>query len=170
MTRIESDKEDLIRDATALVDRAEFSFDSGVSATAGWSVVTAGFRRDRSLSVYFDQDPFYQFDQDGHLRRCYADGFLYRSTGDGLARLNRHRTKDATTLMRDDLSKEDLRRFQDRMKILLTEFSQALTKNSIQMLRVVSEKIDIRESIVSAIDQILRHEERFLSKSIPHRR
>ena len=100
MARRESDREDLIAEATALVRRAELS--------VGYpEPVAAGFRRDGGLSVYFGPDLAYHLDPDGRLKRAYRDGRLYRTQGDTLAELIRERTETQTILRRRDLSSED---------------------------------------------------------------
>ena len=80
MARIESDREDLIREATALQQRVEWAVPGEPEP------VVTGFKRDGSLSVYFGQDPVYQFNPTGQLRRAYVEDFLFRTQGDTLAR------------------------------------------------------------------------------------
>lgn len=126
MARQETDKEDLIRDATALVERAEIVCD-------GWeSVITTGFFRDGRCAIYFDQDPFYQFDSSGRLRRAFEAGFLYRSQGTALARIERHRSgtenakASAVVLCRTDLSASVLVQFHMRMTRRLIRLHDAI--------------------------------------------
>lgn len=170
MSRQESDKEDLMAEATALVERAEFARASDTSTHPGWTVVTAGFRSDHSLSLYFDQDPFYQFDSAGRLRRSYEAGFLFRSTGDTLARLQRTRTEARTTLLRHDLSADELRDFRDRMRLNLTNFFDRLSANSLSLLRVVPTNGDIKGRLIEAVQAVLNQEPHFLSQTIRVRR
>jgi len=92
-------------DATAYVNRVELAIDSMNS------VVVAGLRKDNTLAVYFDQDPMYQFNADGQIRRGLVDGVLYRAQGGTLSRLSRHRTDDETVLKRTDLSSTQLAEF-----------------------------------------------------------
>src|SRR5262245_38318908 len=72
MARQESDREDLLREATALVERAE------LKVAGEPEPVTVGFRRDGSLSVFFGSVAVYQFNTAGELRRAFADGLLYK--------------------------------------------------------------------------------------------
>jgi hypothetical protein len=97
MARQESDREDLLREATALVDRAELR----VSGEA--EPVTVGFRRDGSLSVFFGGDPVYQFSAAGELRRAFVAGLLYKAERGRLVALSRERTPKETVLRRSDL-------------------------------------------------------------------
>lgn len=84
--------ENLLRDAVALVQRAEISVPSH-SAT-----IVVGFRRGGAFSVYFGGDPVYQFNDAGQLRRAFVDGVLYKADAGRLVTLMRVRDGNATTL------------------------------------------------------------------------
>ncbi len=170
MARIEEDKEDLMVDATALVHRAEFVRTDNEDASHTWRVVTVGFRKDNSLSVYFDQDPFYQFDATGLLRRALEDSFLFRSQTDTLARLHRARSEASTTLVREDLSPEQLNAFKQRMRQHVEELVPLLADRKLERRRVVSDDEALNQRIVDALRQVLSHKDRFLSKAIRQRR
>ena len=73
MAHYESDREDLLRQATALVERAEILL-PGLTEP-----LVVGFRRDGSVSFFFGADPVYQFNAAGELRRAYLDGLLYKA-------------------------------------------------------------------------------------------
>lgn len=119
MASHESDREDLLNEATALVRRAELTGPNDPEP------VVIGFRRDGSLSVYFGADPVYHFDPEGRLKRAYVSGRLYRTQGDTLAELTRERSPSQTTLHRRDLSSLELRH-------LLTEIIDRITKLLLQ--------------------------------------
>lgn len=87
------DREDLLREATALVDRAELSV-SGESEP-----VVVGFRRDGAASFYFGADPVFQFNLRGELRRGYLGGRLLKADDGRLVEMSRERTETATTLL-----------------------------------------------------------------------
>ena len=135
MARNESDREDLIREATALRNRIEWQLPSDPEP------VVAGIRADGSLSVYFGQDPVYQFNPDGQLRRAYAAGFLYRTQGKTLARLHRERSPNQTVLALSDLNSDELSRFLIEMDDQLTRLSQSITDGSAKRLRQISEGV-----------------------------
>jgi hypothetical protein len=101
MARNEQDREDLLRDATALVERAEISCDGFAEN------IVAGFRRDGSLSMYFGADPVYQFNSRGELRRAYIGGLLIKAERGRLVSLDRQRTARDVALVRSDLSDHD---------------------------------------------------------------
>lgn len=144
MARTESDREDLIREATALKQRAEWD----VPAEPG--PVVTGFRRDGSLSVFFDQDPVYQFNPDGQLRRAYVDGLLYRTQGTTLAELRRERTESETTLVRRDLEQGELAEFANVMRTRLAGLRQSLRSGTARLIREVVE--DMPPDYLAAIE------------------
>src|SRR5204863_2544475 len=75
MAREESSREDLLREATALVERIELIPNGSTSDGR----IVAGFRRNGALSVFFGEDPVYQFNAAGELRRAYTDGKLLKA-------------------------------------------------------------------------------------------
>jgi hypothetical protein len=101
MARTEQDREDLLREATALVERVELQ----VAGSAG--PIVAGFRRDQSLALYFGGDPVYQFNSAGALRRAFLAGQMYKAENGRLIRLVRERSADTTQLTRTELSNEE---------------------------------------------------------------
>jgi hypothetical protein len=97
MARNEADREDLMREAVALTERVE------LSVPGFEELITIGFRSNGAMSIFVGQDPVYQFDPSGRLRRAFVDGFLFRSQHSGLARLERVRTESEVQLLRYDL-------------------------------------------------------------------
>ena len=86
MSRSESDREDLLREATALVERVELSIPG-----YGESIVV-GFRRDGSASFFFGQSPVFQFNSQRELRRAFRDGLLFKTDNGRLVEMRRERT------------------------------------------------------------------------------
>ena len=118
MAQNESDREDLMAEATALRRRVELQVPSETEHTI------AGFRDDGRFSLYFGPDPVYHFDGEGGLRRAYLDGKLYRTQGTTLARLTRNRTEQATLLRRNDLSELELQEFLHAMRCRLQNLQE----------------------------------------------
>lgn len=130
MARNESDREDLLAEAVALTRRLE---GMGVGQPP---LITAGFRTNGWLSVYFGPDPMYQVDAEGRLRRAFVDGLLYRSQGETLAQLTRTRSPRETVLQRRDLTPTELTRFRHDMTTRLAELAEALDAGRFQVRRV----------------------------------
>ncbi len=104
MARHEHDREDLLREATALVHRGQWLLADGTS-------VIIGFRRDGSASIFLGEDPVYHFNSRVQLRRAYSKGFLLKAERGQLARLTRVRTTQAVQLVRHELSAAEATEF-----------------------------------------------------------
>jgi hypothetical protein len=131
MARHEFDKEDLLRDATALIERIELA----PMGTRGEHVV-AGFRANGALSIFFGADPVYHFNVAGDLRRAYCGGLLYKSLSGRLVSLRREPGDRAVQLVRHELSDAEQRAIAANMHHRLTELAAELAGNE---LRVVGE-------------------------------
>lgn len=161
MARNESDREDMIREATALKNRIEWHVPDNPEP------VFAGIRSDGSLAIYFGADPVYQFTATGGLRRAYKDGFLYRTQGTTLARMSRERSSDETVLQRCDLSQPELDSFLATMDERLTRLRRSLADGSARELRSVADSNppDYETMIATAINSSPR-----LALPLPTRR
>lgn len=163
MARIEEDKEDLIRDATALVERAE------IRCAGMAEVITIGVFRDGRCSVYFDQDPFYQFDQQGRVRRAFEAGFLYRSQQSALSRIHRRRDSNANgepeqvVLERIDLNASELQDFAQRMRLLIQKLLQQLEGQEYRVLRAVTPDGGIPAAALPLLNAVLQHDADFIA-------
>lgn len=91
MARHELPREDLLRDARALVRRAELS--------DGLRTLFFGFHRTGAASFYFDQDPVYHLTSGGELRRAYAQEELIKAQQGKLLASRRHRTDQQVQLL-----------------------------------------------------------------------
>jgi hypothetical protein len=149
MTRNESDREDLMREAVALVRRAEFTFPGRSDP------VFAGFKRTGGLSIYFGPDPVYQFDENGRLRRAYFDGLLYRTQGETLARMKRERSERETVLVRTDLSPAELQSFLNTMQEHLRWLKSEIDSSSYSHSEQIPTDVDLEPELIAAIEQAL---------------
>ncbi len=139
----EQDREDLMREAIALYPRAEFQVPQE-SEPVFW-----GQKRSGQYSFYFGGDPVYQFDQQGHLRRAYLDGHLYRTQGNTLARLTKVRTADSSTLERYDLTQAELEDILHRMADRFTRLQTAIED---------PERFQLTEYLADSTDEELREQ------------
>ena len=161
--RHESDREDIMREATAMRRRASFT----VAGLPG--PIVAGFRSNDFFSVFFDQNPVYQFDNVGRLRRAYRDGLLFRTQGTTLAQLNRVRTPERTELQRTDLTPEQLPEFLAEMHAFLNRFQIALAEDSAQLHEQVPIDTDLVPDVMIALRTIAEQTEP-LAPALPTRR
>lgn len=121
MAREEEDREDLLREATALIERVEFRIPHEAET------VVIGFRRIGGASFFFGADPVYQFNADRELRRAYVAGKLLKAERGRLVELTRVRTPDETQLVRRDLDAAETELLLDVMVRRLTQLRDALT-------------------------------------------
>lgn len=154
MARQESDREDLMREAVALVRRMEFTYPSRGSGEN----VTAGFRRGGELAIYFGADPVYQFDEQFRLRRAYMNGFLYRTQGETLARLSRKRTEEETVLLRHDLKPAEWEAFRQIAGQHLVQLLAAIQTNAVEIIAEIPAEGNLFTEIKIAVERILEKE------------
>lgn len=129
MSRSEADREDLLAEAVGLPRRIECVLDES------GEIIVAGIGRDDRLSVYFNSDPVFHFDAQNRLRRAFVDEKQYRSQGDTLAELARHRTDLRTVLQRRDLSPERTAAFLDDVAGRLRNLCEAMNGDGLTVLR-----------------------------------
>jgi hypothetical protein len=163
MARNEADREDLIREAIALVRRTELATDDLAES------ITIGFRSNGAMSVFVGQDPVYQFDPAGRLRRAFVGGFLFRSQQGTLAKLNRNRTSDRTILQRHDLNADELQHFRRDMDCCLSTVRSALTEGRMRQVRTVPADVDLIPEILTFLAST-DHVEHWLSTEIRARK
>ncbi len=137
MSRRESDREDLLREATALVERAEIRI-PGESEP-----IVVGFRRDGSASFFFGADPVYQFNSAGELRRVFIKGLLYKAERGQLVCLRRKRTEIEVALIRTELNTAEARALLADAHDRLTSLQQALLSDSFTIRGQVPPNADL---------------------------
>lgn len=145
MARNESPREDLIAEATALIERIEFT--NPVDNT----IIFAGFKRTGGLSLYLGEDPVYQFNDQGRLRRAFKSNLLYRSNGMTLTQLNRVRTATETILETTDLSLDQRDAFLNEMTTSLSDFLTLLHSNQLTIGRHVSSSNQSANTVIARI-------------------
>ena len=123
MAREEHEREDMLAEATAFVERAE------VTLVDGGGAVFFGFRHDGAASVYFGGEPVYHFNSRGELRRAFVDGAIIKAEGGRLVRLRRERPCGSVRLMRYELTDQELHQFlsqlHEKFNILRTALMSA---------------------------------------------
>lgn len=152
MAREESDREDLLREATALVERVELLVgpDPGVAGDEHLpppTRIVGGFRANGGLSLFFGADPVYQFNPRRELRRAFSAGRLYRAEGGRLASLVRRRIEDRVELLRHDLSEEEQATFLTRLHDDLSALGRVLRAGDFAIVGQVPESGDVARRI-----------------------
>ncbi len=110
MARHESDREDLYEELHLAHPRWEIRRGNGVEGRGGDgdSLSVAAVREAGRFVLYLSPDEMFQFDSEARLLRSYRHGFLFRTQGTTLSRLQRHRTESTSELLRHDLTPEEL--------------------------------------------------------------
>jgi len=117
-----SDREDLLRDATALVARIELAPPGAGEADH----VAVGFRAEGAVSFFFGSDPVYQFNTVDRLRRAYCDDRLVKAVRGRLVSLRRVSQPGEVQLLRRELSDEEQIAFLTHMRGQLRELAAGL--------------------------------------------
>ncbi len=138
-----------MREAVALTERVE------LLSPADSPTIVAGFRPNGFLTVYWGDDPYYQFDDQGRLRRAVVDGRLFRTQGGGLAQLTREDEPDAAVLLRHDLDPAELADFRQAMLSRVRELHETLASGHVQIIRQVPPEGPVIERLVSGLETVL---------------
>jgi hypothetical protein len=145
MARNELDREDLLREAAALVERVEFKLTHAPSDDP----IVVGFRANGAMSIFFGVDPVYQFNAKGELRRAFCDGRLYKAVRGRLASLRRERRSHEVQLLRRDLSDAEQVAFIDKVSTRLQSFAHQLSANELTVVGQVPDGADVVERVKS---------------------
>ena len=137
MARLELDREDLIRDATAYVERIELAVPGEPEA------VVVGFRRTNCVSFYFGPAPVYQFNSLGQLRRANYRGLLWKAEDGRLVPMLRQRKESEVQLLWHEPSADEVREFLCEMKARLTRLATAIADGQTTTLRQIPQNADI---------------------------
>jgi hypothetical protein len=148
MARDQSSREDLLREATALVERIELRITSQTSAARDRDDhVVAGFRANGSASFFFGDDPVYQFNSAGQLRRGYCGGLLFKATHGRLVSLQRVRRLNETQLISHQLTDSEQFSFTGVMQTRLRVLAGALQNSCFEVIGQVPAEADVLDRV-----------------------
>ena len=135
MARDQSSREELLREATALVERIELQITGAQNASRDPNEhVVVGFRANGSASFFFGDDPVYQFNAAGQLRRAYCDGLLFKAAQGRLVSLQRVRRQNEVQLLSRQLSDVEQAAFAGEMQTRLRELADALQNGGFEVI------------------------------------
>jgi hypothetical protein len=157
MAREIHEREDLLRDAVALVPRVLIR----VAINGKPCEVFAGFRGD-SLSLYFDGDPVYHFNADGELRRAYLADRLVKAEQRRLVTLTRQCAEDEISLVRHTEDPTAVQSIVDQMHWRLAELRSAIEA---QQFQFVGEAPTMGEALPRLVAWLDEHPEVKISAS-----
>jgi hypothetical protein len=150
MARDESDREDLLREATALVERVEFTS----ACNPGCGNIVAGFRAGGGLSIYFGQDPSYQFNLAGELRRAFVDGLLVKAECGKLVALERVRQAQEVNLVRHPLSDTQQAEFLFQMRQQLRSLTANCDVSKLTIIGQMPPGADVLGRVLAEIKRL----------------
>ena len=137
MARQEQDREDLLREATALVERMERA------AAAFPEAVVIGFRRHGEGSIFIGADPVFQFNSRLELRRGFLDGQLLKAEHGTLVTLERRRTAGEVQLLRTELTADQTEAVLSRLHANLVVLRQTLNEQRFTIIGQVPAEADV---------------------------
>lgn len=152
MARDESQREDLLGEATALVERIEFK-----TAEPCESIV-AGFRADGAFSIFFGEDPVYHFNAGGELRRAYCNGLLIKASSGRLVSLRRERTTTETQLIRRELDEFEQSAFTASLQSRLNSLRMQVASDRCTVIRQVPDEKDVLARVADWLSENHEHQ------------
>lgn len=150
MARQSHHREDLLRDATALVPRILLS----VSIQGDACEVFAGFREPESLAIYFDDDPVYQFNSQGELRRAFVAGSIIKADKGQLVAWERSETFDQTAMISRRLSAEATNELTNAMLARFAELKASISNGNSKIVGQVPPDGDAFEKLQKWLGKI----------------
>lgn len=142
MARVERPREDLMREATGLVHRVEFTVDE-----FGEPVV-AGFRRNGCASIFVGSDPVIQFNMQQRFRRGFIDGTLYKAEGGRLVALHRECQAGKVVMLPSEPDAAEAQRIVSRIESVMDLMRCQLEDSRFQIIRQVPDDADVMGEFV----------------------
>jgi hypothetical protein len=142
MSREEYDREDLLREATALVQRVELQL-AGHPET--WIV---GFRRDGAGSLFVGSDLVFQFNAAHELRRAHVGGKLVKAERGRLVWLVRQRTDDEVQLVRSEFTAAETAELLAKLHRCCHDLRQQLDQSHCRVIGQVPADADLRARVL----------------------
>jgi hypothetical protein len=146
MAREEADREDLLGEATAYVERIEWELDLPDLADA---TVFAGFRRDGAASFYFGSDHVYHFNAAGELRRAFHQGRLVKAERGRLVGMQRERSDTEVSLVSTEFSAAEAASFCQKTTRELSTLLAALQNHKAKLKGQVPAIEPIEQRVIS---------------------
>ncbi len=150
MARYEHDREDLIREATRLLPRAEWR------CPAETHTVILGVRRPGALSIYFGADPAFHFNSRGELRRAFVRGELWKAERGRLVVMRRQRSPESVTLESRSAAGEEEQRLLSEWAGRIDRLRRALAEREAEFVQGVGQDAEDPEYWRSALEPLGR--------------
>jgi hypothetical protein len=158
MARHEQDREDLIAEARALVQRAELKLPEVPE------VIVLGFRASGAASLYVGGDEAWHWNDRGQLRRVFLHGVLFRAHHGRLIGLTRQRTPQAVRLVAQPVEPDAEEALLTRVLLWRARLRVARETGTLAVLRQVPADWDVP----GAVDRFLATHRACEVASRPH--
>ena len=148
MARDAQDREDLMREATALVRRVELQL-PGHSQSC-----IVGFRRGGEASIFVGADLVFQFNVAGELRRGFWNGRIVKAERGRLIQLERRPTETEVQLVRHALTDAKTIEFLRLATDTLTLLRRVLHSGELVILKQVPADLDVVRDLANWLDSL----------------
>jgi hypothetical protein len=143
-------REDLLTDATAFETRVELSL------AMDEPPVVVGLRAGGQASFFFGDEPVYQFNSRGELRRAFDRGLLIKADRGQLVGMNRQRTHGEVVLRSLAWDGERSAEFLVEAQRNLDRLEALLRERKVRILRQVPADADVVGRLVSSLSRLPR--------------
>ncbi|MEE3371589.1 MAG: hypothetical protein VX346_19815 [Planctomycetota bacterium] len=159
MARAQQPREELLRDATALVERVSLQ-------VSYWTEpVVIGFRSNGAVSIYFGEDPVYQFNRDDELRRSHWRGQRIKAQQRQLKLLRQEPGSPRLQLSNTDLGTDQTNAFVDELAKRLELLRTAVFRRKLRVIGQVPERPDLLPRLHIWLESLAAHPTIALSPS-----
>ena len=151
MARLELDREDLMREATALVKRIEIQLQDDDA-----NLCVVGVRSGGEVSIYIGFETVFQFNHLGELRRGFWKGHLLKAEQNKIIQLDRQRTESETHLVRYEFTTTEQTEFLRFTEEILDRIQQASFNGKLHVHRQVPVDLDGVAQVESWLNSLPR--------------
>lgn len=166
MAKQKQDKEDILREATALVNRVELKL--GGEGESDDSVFV-GFRRDGSVSFFYGGEPVYQFNTQHAFRRGYYQSTMLKAEQGKLVQLTRSREGEQLVLLSREFNAQQSSEFLEEMRQNLLNLLAAIRNDEYELIGfVVVEETTAQQLLFQIADWIEQHAVQIRIADVPN--
>ena len=160
MSRQVHQREDLLREAVALVPRIQLALADGTT-------LFAGFRGD-AVSLYFNDDPVYHFNGRNQLRRAYVAERILKAERGAIVQMVRRESAEATTLVSRELDAAETAQVVNDLALRCAALDANLKAEQFSVIGQVPEGGDAVARIRHWLDAFFQSEEITVAGSPRH--
>ena len=143
--------EDLLADATALVQRAK------IELPPGDDPIVFGFRKNGALSLFFDPEVAYHFNQHYQLRRVFLHGERYKAEQGQLVCVRRLPGLRNVRLQSTVVQPTQLEQILTVLNERLRRWQALLHEGNYRIIRQISTRGDVAKRLRDCIPELIRH-------------